>query len=249
MTQEFLDDGDLDLVLQAVGGERVTQTMDAPFVGKAGFVDSAIENILAGAFGHRFESFGAWEEPMRRTGLQVILAENHQEIFAEESEALVAALGMRDQQTMTVPVQILDANVGGLGQAQASAIDGGKKSLGAEITGGAGGQERFHLGHAVRARDAGGPFGALDLGEQGLDVAGEQSAVESAEGIDGDVDSGRGELTLGDQMIQPAFDLLGVELIGTLVIELGQGIDETDVRMDGALGLAVEPQILNETLA
>ena len=42
----------------------------------------------------------------------------------------------------------------------------------------------------------------------------EHAAVESAQSIDSDVDSGGGELTLGDQMVEPALEICGGQLIG-----------------------------------
>jgi hypothetical protein len=54
-------------------------------------------------------------------------------------------------------------------------------------------------------------------------VALEQTAVKGAQRVDGDVvDSGRGELTLGDQMVEPALNLRGFQLIGRAVMEPGQ---------------------------
>ena len=44
VTQERLDDGDLDAVLQAVGGEAVAQAVDAAAVGQSGLGDGAVED-------------------------------------------------------------------------------------------------------------------------------------------------------------------------------------------------------------
>lgn len=110
-------------------------------------------------------------------------------------------------------------------------------------------EKLFDFGHAVGPWDTRGALGTLDLGEEQMDVTLEQTAKESAQGIDGNIDSGGSELTLGDEMKEPAFDLRGVELIGRLAVELGQGVDEADVGMDGALGFFVEREILNEFLA
>ena len=44
-------------------------------------------------------------------------------------------------------------------------------------------------------------------------------------------------------------NVLGAEQIGRALIEFGQRVNETNVSVDGALGLAVEREILNEFLA
>src|SRR6266404_5146139 len=85
-----------------------------------------------------------------------------------------------------------DPNMGGFGEAQPTTIDTTQKSLGAQIVLSANGQKLFDLGHAVETRHASRTPGALDLPQNGFDVALEQSTKEGAQGIDGEIDGGRG---------------------------------------------------------
>ena len=156
---------------------------------------------------------------------------------------------MGDQQPMADAVQVLDLDVGGFGEAQAAAIDATQKGAGAQVALGADGQELFDFGHAVEPRGAGGSAGTLDLVEERLDLALEQAAVEGTDGVDGQVDGGRGLLALGNQVIKPLSNVLGPEQVGGASAMLGQRVDETDVAVNRALGLAVEREILNELLA
>jgi len=112
-----------------------------------------------------------------------------------------------------------------------------------------GGQELFDFGHAVEPRGQGGAPGTLDLAQERLDVALEQAAVERTHGVDGQIDGGSGLLALGNQVIKPLSNVLRLEQVGGAPAMLGQRVDETDIRMNRALGLAVEREILNELLA
>ena len=85
--------------------------------------------------------------------------------------------------------------------------------------------------------------------EERLDLALEQAPVERTHGVDSQVDGGSGLLALGDQVIKPLSNVLGPEQVGRAPAMLGQRVDETDVAVNGALGLAVEREILNELLA
>src|SRR5208282_5142001 len=168
---------------------------------------------------------------------------------ARARAAAPGAIGMGDQQPMADAVQVLDLDVGGFGQAQAAAIDATQESAGAQVALRAEGQELFDFGHAVEPRSAGGAPGTLDLVEERLDLALEQAPVERAHGVDGEVDGGRGLLALGNQVIKPLSNVLRPEQVGGAPAMLGQRVDETDIRVNGALGLAVEREVLNELLA
>jgi hypothetical protein len=89
----------------------------------------------------------------------------------------------------------------------------------------------------------------LDLAQERLDLALEQAPVERTHGVDGQVDRGRGLLALGNQVIKPLSNVLVPEQIGGASAMLGQRVDETDVSVNRALGLAVKREILNELLA
>ena len=85
--------------------------------------------------------------------------------------------------------------------------------------------------------------------QERFDVALEQAAVERAHGVDRQVDGRRGLLALGNQVIKPLSNVLVPEQVGRAPAMLGQRVDETDVAVNRALGLAVEREILNELLA
>ena len=169
VAQEHLDDRDLDPVFQAMGGKGMAQAMDAAAVGQPGLGDGAVEDVLAGAFAQGLQRFVAGEEEGFGVGLAVVIAEHRQEVVAEQSVALVVALGMGHQETMANAVQVLDLDVRGLGEAQAAAIDTTQKGAGAQVALGADGQELFDFGHAVKPWDQGGSAGTLDLVQERLD--------------------------------------------------------------------------------
>ena len=56
-------------------------------------------------------------------------------------------------------------------------------------------------------------------------------------------------LALGNEVIKPAWNVLRPEQVRRAPGMPGQRVDETDVNVNGALGLAVEREILNELLA
>ena len=49
--------------------------------------------------------------------MAVVVAEQSQQVVAEQGVALPAALGMGDPQAMADPVQVLELDVGGFGEA------------------------------------------------------------------------------------------------------------------------------------
>jgi hypothetical protein len=246
VTQEHLDDRDLDAVFQAMGGEAVTQAVYSAAVGQPGLGDGAVEDTLAGGFVDGRQRFGARKEEDLGAGLAVVVAEHRQQVVAEQGVALPAALGMGDQQPMADAIQVLDLDVGGLGEAQAATIDATEEGPGAQIALGADGQELFDFGHAVEPRSQGGAAGTLDLVQERLDLALKQSPVERTHGVDGQVDGGSGLLALGNQVIKPVSNVLRPEQVGRASAMLGQRVDETDVAVNRALDLAVEREILNE---
>jgi hypothetical protein len=176
----------------------LAQTVYSAPVGQPGLSDGAVEDVLAGGFVDGRQRFGARKEEDLGVGLAVVVAQDGQQVVAEQGVALVVALGMGDQQPMAGTVQVLDLDVGGFGEAQAAAIDATQKGAGAQVALGADGQELFDLGHAVELRGQGGASGTLDLVQERLDVALEQAAVERTHGVDGQVDGGSGLLALGN---------------------------------------------------
>src|SRR5258708_33610151 len=122
VTQERVHDGDLDAVLQAVGGKAVTQAMDAAAVGQFGFSDGAIEDALASALVEGLERFDAREEIGFGLDLAVVVAQHAQEVFAEQGVALATALGMRDQQAVASAGAVLGEAERGFCKDQSTAI-------------------------------------------------------------------------------------------------------------------------------
>jgi len=79
-------------------------------------------------------------------GLAVVVAQDGQQVVAEQGVALPTALGMGHQQPMAHAVQVFDLDMGGFGQAQAAAINATQKGAGAQVALGADGQELFDFG-------------------------------------------------------------------------------------------------------
>src|ERR1035441_3893231 len=146
--------------------------------GASGLCDGRVEDPLAGALAHGLQGFVAGEEEGFRVSLAVVIAQDGQQVVAEQGIALVVALGMGDQQPMADTVQVLDLDMSGFGQAQAAAIDATEEGPGAQVALSADGQELFDFGHAVEPWDQGGAAGPLDLVQERFDVALEQAAVE-----------------------------------------------------------------------
>src|ERR1035441_9273514 len=131
VTQERLDDRDLDAVFQAMGGEAVAQAVDSAAVGQPRLGDGAVEDVLAGGFVDGRQRFGTRKEEDFGAALAVVVAEQRQQIVAEQGLALPTALGMGDEQPMADAVQVLELDVGGLPEAQAPAIDATQEGAGA----------------------------------------------------------------------------------------------------------------------
>ena len=83
-------------------------------VGQSGLGDGTVEDTLAGALAHGLQRFIAGEEEGFRVSLAVVIAQDDQQVVAEQGVALVVTLGMGDQQPMADAVQVLDLDVGGL---------------------------------------------------------------------------------------------------------------------------------------
>src|SRR5881628_2044682 len=197
VAQEHLDDGDFDPVLQAMGSETVTQAMNAAAVGQFGFGHGAIEDALAGALVEGLKRLDAREEVGFGLELAVVVAQHAQEVLAQQGVTLTSTFGVGHQQPMACAIEVLDANVSGFREAQATAIDATEEGPGAQVAFGAEGEEFFDFGHAIEARSAGRTTGALDAMQEWFDILLEHLAVEGAHGIDGQVDGGRGLLALG----------------------------------------------------
>src|ERR1017187_7921390 len=82
--------------------------MDAAAVGQPGLSDGAIEDVLAGGFVDGLQRFGARKEEDLGVGLAVVVAEQRQQVVAEQGVALPTALGMGHQQPMADTVQVFD---------------------------------------------------------------------------------------------------------------------------------------------
>jgi hypothetical protein len=85
--------------------------VDAAAVGQPGLGDGAIEDVLAGGFVDGRQRFGARKEEDLGVGLAVVVAQDAQQVVAEQSVALPTALGIGDQQPMADAVQVLDLDV------------------------------------------------------------------------------------------------------------------------------------------
>src|SRR5690242_11069486 len=144
--------------------------MNTTAVGQSGFGDSTVKDALAGAFVDRHQWLDAREQKAPGASLAVIVAQHDQKVVAQQRVALTTSFGMGNQQPMARAVQVLDLDVRGLRQAQATAIDATQESASAQVALGADGQELFDLAHAVEPWHAGGAAGPLDAVQERFDV-------------------------------------------------------------------------------
>jgi len=112
----------------------MAQTVYSAAVGQPGLSDGAVEDVLAGSFVDGRQRFGARKEEDLGVGLAVVVAQDGQQVVAEQSIALVVALGIGDQQPMADAVQVLNLDMGGFGQAQAATIDATEEGAGAQVS-------------------------------------------------------------------------------------------------------------------
>ena len=155
---------------------------------------------------------------------------------------------MGDAQLKPRGIDVRDLEMSGLGKAQAAAKDGHEEHACKRVASGADGNELFDLfeaEHPGRLDTAG---RSLDANEEGFDVLSQQSAVERAEGVDGEVDGGSGKLALGDEVKYPRTDLGRAQQVRGAVVKGGETPDPVGVSLHGAAGLLLEDEVVDETL-
>lgn len=200
VAQQLLDDGDLGSAFQQQGGEAVTQRMNPELLLEPGAADRAVEDILRGSLADRVLIVSLGEDPADRPMHSIPPAQLDEQGLAHDRDALASALGMGDAQLEPGCIDVLDLEMSSLGEAQAAAEDGHEKDAAQGITGGADGDQALDLLGAIDAGWLGFARGTFDPGQERLEVLAEQTVVEGAQGVDGDIDGGGGELALGDEV-------------------------------------------------
>jgi hypothetical protein len=192
---------------------------------------AVVEGLLQGDAGAFPTAAGGGEEPV---GIAVPGPEDAQageQLGADRNFAGLAALGVGDAQDEALAVDVLGADVEGFAQTQAALIDEGEVGAVAAVAKGA--QE---LGDFLAGEDVGQRLDALDF-DFGPDFPGlaEVVAVEGAQGADGLVEGGSGELAVGLEVDEEIKDLARIEIredgVRIVVGELG---GPAEVGLDGA---------------
>lgn len=200
-----------------------------------------MEGLLQGDAGSFPAAAGGREEPV---GIAVPGPEDPQareQLGADGNFAGLAALGVGDAQDEALAVDVFGADVEGLAQTQATVIDEGEVGAVAAVTEGA--QE---LGDFLAGEDVGQRLDALDFDFR-PDFPGlaEMVAVEGAQGADGLVESGAGELAPGLEVDEEVKDLARIEVReGGVRVVVGELGGPAEVGLDGAAAQSFE---LDET--
>ena len=236
--------------LQHVGGVAVAQGVDAHFfmvfheaaleardfhgeldAGGTHGLAAFVEGLLKGEVRAFPATPGCGEEPVGVAVPLPELAQPHDEGGTQRDFARLAAFGVSDPQDVAAAVDVLGADVEGLAHAQAAVIDKGEVGFVTVVPKGA--QE---LGDFLAGEDVGQRLLAADP-DLAPDLPGfsEVVAVEGAQGADGLVEGGTGELALGLEVEEEIENLTRCEgrelLSGEVVGELG---DPAEIGFNGA---------------
>jgi hypothetical protein len=198
--EELLDDGDLDAVLEQMGGEGMAQPMDAGLVGQTGPAQGAIIDVLCGALADGRLILALGEEPLGGTMNLVPGPQFLKEILAEGNHALTSALGIGDAQLEARGVDVLNPDMSGLGEPESASIDGHEEGPGERVAIGADGEKTLDLVGTEDPWRLGVTSGPFDAGEERLDLTAEMATVEGAERVDGEIDGGSRKLALLDEV-------------------------------------------------
>lgn len=242
--------------VEHVGGVAVAEGVGAEFVvffGEAGFgagdvhggpgagvghgAAAVVEGLFEGDAGAFPSAAGGGEEPVGIAVPGPEAAQADEEFGADRDFAGLAALGVGDAQDEAFAVDVLGADVEGFAEAQAALIDEGE--VGAVTTVAKGAQE---LGDFLAGEDVGQWLDALDLDFR-PDFPGlaEVVAVEGAQGADGLVEGGAGELAFGLEVDEEVENLGWSEIrergVGEMVGKLGS---PAEVGLDGAAAQSFE---------
>ena len=242
--------------VEHVGGVAVAQGVGAELVvlfGQAAFGAGEIHGGPGAGVGHRFAAVvegllqgdagafpaasGRGKEPVGIAVPGPEAAQADEQLGAEGNFTGLAAFGVGDAQDEARAVDVFGADVEGLAQAQAALIDEGE--VGAVTAVAEGAQE---LGDFLAAEDVGQRLDALDVDfRPDFPRLAEVVAVEGAQGADGLVEGGAGELAVGLEVDEEVEDLAGFEVwqrdAGVVAGKLG---GPAEIGLDGASAQAFE---------
>jgi hypothetical protein len=153
VSEELLDEGDLDAVLDEVGGEAVAQPVDAALGRELGATACAVIDVLCRALADGVLIRPLGEEPVSGPMDAVPGAQLLKEVVAEGNEALATALGMGDTELEALGVDVGDADMSGLGKAEPAAIDGHEEGASERISVGTDGEKTLDLVGAENTGD------------------------------------------------------------------------------------------------
>jgi hypothetical protein len=226
--------------VQHVGGVAVTQGVGADFVvllGQSAFgagdvhggpgagvghgPAAVVEGLLEGDAGTFPAASGRGKEPVGIAVPGPEAAQADEQFGADRDFAGLAALAVDDTQDEACAVDVLGADLKGFAQAQAALIDEGE--VGA-VTAVAEGAQEF--GDFLAGEDVGQWLDALDVDfRPDFPRLAEVVAVEGAQGADGLVEGGTGELAFGLEVDEEVKDLGGFKIgergAGEMIGKLG----------------------------
>jgi hypothetical protein len=145
VAEELLDEGDLDAVLDEVGGEAVAKPVDAALGRELGAPAGPVVDVLCRALADGVLIGTLGEEPLSGTMDTVPGSQLPEEIVTERNKAFPSSLGMGDAELEALGVDVGDTDVDGLGEAEPAAIDGHEEGASERIAVGADGEESFDL--------------------------------------------------------------------------------------------------------
>lgn len=196
-----------------------------------------MEGLLQGDAGAFPTASGRGEEPVGIAVPGPEAAQADEQLRADGDFAGFAALGVGDAQDEACAVDVFRADVEGLAEPQAALIDEGEVGAVAAVAKGAQELGDFLAGEDMRER-----LDALDADlRPDFPRLAEMVAVEGAQGADGLVERGAGELALGLEVDQEVEDLPRFEIRkrrgGEVIGQLGS---PAEVGLDGAAAQAFE---------
>ena len=245
VAEEELDGPEIGPCLEEVRGEAMPQRMRPDTLLHPGLLPGLGDGPLDRGDGERRLGGPPGEEPLWRPVGLPVGAELPQKRGREGDVAVLAALARLDAEDHPLAVDVLDAEVECLGDAQAGGVD--RLEEGAVLEEPHSRQDPRDLYHA---EDHGELLGALGEGEV-LDREGpaECLPVEEAQGADGLVEGGPGCPGLLDEVDLVLADVGRAEEVRRLAEVPGEGGHPLDVGLDGLRRVVADPEILDHPLA
>ena len=135
VAEQHLDDADIDVLLEQVGGEAVTQRVRADALADAGDLGGLLDGAMQLPRRDRIGAAAAREQPAMRKHHPAPPAfappqpQQFEQLRREHRVAILAALALLDTEQHALAVDVVDLEVRDLGHAQARAIGDAERGL------------------------------------------------------------------------------------------------------------------------